>query len=133
VLVASPEPMAVQEAMWFHQRLMSADMPFVGFVVNRVHVGLPVTASRDEIARTLTDVPAVAALGMSGTSLRIAAESLIAAHADLEVLAAADRDTIGRLQAAGGADAALVEVPFLREDVHDVNRLVELGHYLVGA
>ena len=133
VLVASPEPMAVQEAMWFHQRLMSADMPFVGFVVNRVHVGLPVGASRDEVARTLADVPAIGALGMSGTSLRIAAESLIAAHADLEVLAAADRETIGRLQTAGGADAALVEVPFLREDVHDVNRLVELGHYLVGA
>jgi anion-transporting ArsA/GET3 family ATPase len=133
VLVASPEPMAVQEAMWFHQRLTTADMPFVGFVVNKVHVGRPVSMTRDDTARALADAPAVAALGLSGTTLRIAAESLLAAHADLEILAGADRETIGRLQSAGGSDAALVEVPFLREDVHDVQRLVELGRYLVGS
>jgi anion-transporting ArsA/GET3 family ATPase len=132
VLVASPEPMAVQEAMWFHQRLATADMPFVGFVVNRVHVGRPVQTTPAEAARALAEVPAVAALGLSGTSLRIAADALTGAHADFEVLAAADQETIGRLRSAGGPGAILVQVPFLREDVHDVERLVELGVYLTG-
>lgn len=132
VLVASPEPMAVQEAMWFHQRLATADMPFVGFVVNRVHVGRPVQTTPAEVARALTEVPAVAGLGLSGTSLRIAADALTGAHADFEVLAAADQETIGRLRSAGGPSAILVQVPFLREDVHDVERLVELGQHLVG-
>src|SRR5262245_25855443 len=35
VLVASPEPMAVREALAFHRRLAEAAMPFVGFVVNK--------------------------------------------------------------------------------------------------
>jgi hypothetical protein len=124
--------MAVQEAMWFHQRLATADMPFVGFVVNRVHVGRPVQTTPAEAARALAEVPAVAALGLSGTSLRIAADALTGAHADFEVLAAADQETIGRLRSAGGPGAILVQVPFLREDVHDVERLVELGVYLTG-
>lgn len=132
VLVASPEPMAVQEAMWFHQRLATADMPFVGFVVNRVHVGRPVATTAADTARALAEVPAVAALGLSGTSLRMAADALIGAHADFEILAGADQETIGRLRTAGGPDAVLVQVPFLREDVHDVERLVELGQHLVG-
>ena len=41
VLVASPEPMAVREALAFHARLAEAAMPFVGFVVNKVHVAAP--------------------------------------------------------------------------------------------
>src|SRR5678809_689049 len=44
VLVASPEPMAVHEALQFHERLVSAGMPFVGFVVNKVHPALPIPA-----------------------------------------------------------------------------------------
>ena len=44
VLVASPEPMAVREALVFHERLKAAAMPFVGFVVNKVH---PFAAGHD--------------------------------------------------------------------------------------
>jgi anion-transporting ArsA/GET3 family ATPase len=132
VLVASPEPMAVQEAMWFHQRLAQASMPFVGFVVNKVHEGMPQAIAPDAIAAALAAVPQVAAHVLSGTSLRNAAEALQAAHAELEVLAGADQETIARLRAAGGSDAALVQVPFLREDVHDVVRLADLGRFLVG-
>ena len=29
--------MAVREALFFHERLVGANMPFAGFVVNRVH------------------------------------------------------------------------------------------------
>lgn len=46
VLVASPEPMAVQEALYFHQRLVAARMPFVGFVVNKVHAARPIATAR---------------------------------------------------------------------------------------
>ena len=132
VLVASPEPMAVQEALWFHQRLTTADMPFVGFVLNRVHVGLPLSAARDDVARLAAEAPSVARLGLSGTSLRMAAEALLGAHADLEVLAGADQETVARVRDAGGPGAIVVQVPFLREDVHDVERLNDLGRYLVG-
>ena len=133
VLVASPEPMAVQEALFFHERLVKATMPFTGFVVNRVHPSRPVTADRAAVEKSLAQAPSVAALGFSGTSLRMAADALLAAHADLEVLATADQQSIARLAKADGPGAVLVQVPFLREDVHDVARLIDLGTYLVGA
>jgi anion-transporting ArsA/GET3 family ATPase len=132
VLVASPEVMAVQEALFFHERLVSSSMPFAGFVVNRVHTSRPAKVEPAEVARRLAALPEVAALGLSGTSLAIASEALVGAHREFEVLAAADHTAIARLRAAGGTGARLVQVPFLREDVHDVERLIDLGKYLVG-
>ncbi len=132
VLVASPEPMAVQEALYFHERLMKAKMPFVGFVVNRVHPSRPIAIDKAQVEKLLAATPSVAALGWSGTSLRMASDALSAAHADLEVVARADQESIARLRQADGPGAVLVQVPFLREDVHDVTRLIDLGRYLVG-
>jgi anion-transporting ArsA/GET3 family ATPase len=130
VLVASPEPMAMREALAFHQRLVGSAMPFVGFVVNKVHPARPVTWSIGELEAALARAPAVAALALSGTSLRMAAEALLAAHRDLEAKADADRAAVDRLRDAGGPGVIILEVPFLREDVHDLDRLAGLGRYL---
>jgi anion-transporting ArsA/GET3 family ATPase len=131
VLVASPEPMAVREALAFHERLLGAGMPFVGFVANKVHPSRPAAAAASALEAALAAHPAVAALGLSGTSHRIAAAALAAAHADLEILASADRDALERLRRAGGPESLLVEVPLLREDVHDIDRLVGLERHLL--
>lgn len=133
VLVASPEPMAVREALFFHERLVMAKMPFVGFVVNKIHPALPISADVNAIAAALAAEPAVAALGLSGTTRTIAAQALYTAHGELETLAEADRSAIGKLREAGGARAVLVEVPLLRDDVHDVDRLVGLERYLLAS
>jgi len=130
VLVASPEPMAVREALFFHDRLVGAQMPFVGFVINKVHPALPIRADVAAIATALGAHPGVAALGLSGTTRTIAAQALLAAHGELETLAEADRVAIGRLREAGGERALLVEVPLLRDEVHDITRLVGLEQYL---
>src|SRR5262249_28042627 len=53
VPVASPEPMAMREAMFFHERLVAAQMPFVGFVINKIHPALPITAQAPAIAAAL--------------------------------------------------------------------------------
>jgi anion-transporting ArsA/GET3 family ATPase len=135
VLVASPEPMAVREALAFHRRLVDAAMPFVGFVVNKVHASRPLPAGTTP--RTVEDAlaanPGVAGLGVTATTRAMAAQALLAAHAEIETLAAADRRAIADLQSAGGTRATLVEVPLLRDDVHDVSRLVALERYLLGA
>ncbi len=132
VLVASPEPMATAEALAFHQRLVSAAMPFVGFVVNKVHPDEPVPATDADLAALLAAVPAVAALGLSATSVRMAVEAMRASHTDIHARAVADQVAIGKLRQAGGDGAALALVPLLQEDVHDVTRLIGLGQYLVG-
>lgn len=130
VLVASPEPLATQEALYFHQRLVAAAMPMVGFVVNKVHPSRPSALDAGGVAQALAATPPVAALGLTATSLRIAAEAMHASHAELQIRAEADARAVARLRAAGGPDAALVTVPLRDEDVHDVERLLELGALL---
>ena len=132
VLVASPEHMAVREALFFHERLMHANMPFVGFVVNKVHPALPITAHEPAIAAALAAHPGVAALSLSGTTRTMAAHELFSAHGELETLAEADRMAVARMRDAGGPQALVIQVPLLRDDVHDVSRLVGLEHYLLG-
>ena len=130
VLVASPEAMAVREALFFHERLIAAQMPFVGFVVNKVHPSRPVATDLAAVVAALAAEPSIAALGISGTTRTMAAQALLAAHAEIEVLARADRTAIAALKAAGGTTSLLVEVPLLRDDVHDVDKLVGLEQYL---
>ena len=131
LLVASPEPMAVREALAFHERLVVAGMPFVGFVVNKVHTPRPVQTSVAQLESALAAQPQVASLGLSGTTRTMAAQALATAHSELETLAAADAAAIAKLRSAGGADATLVEVPLQKGDVHDVDRLVGLERYLL--
>ena len=131
VLVASPEPMAVREALFFHERLVDG--------VDAVHrlrrqqgaPALPIRADEPAIAAALAANPGVAALGVSGTTRTMAAQALFAAHGELETLAEADRAAISQLRGAGGAKSLLVEVPLMRDDVHDVTRLVGLEQYLL--
>jgi anion-transporting ArsA/GET3 family ATPase len=130
VLVASPEPMAVREALFFHERLVTAAMPFVGFVVNKVHPVLPIRADEPVVAAALAAHPGVAALNLSATTRTMAAKALFAAHGEIETRAEADAAAVAQLQSAGGARALLVRVPLLRDDVHDVSRLVALERYL---
>ena len=130
VLVASPEPMAVHEALAFHARLVSGGMPFVGFVVNKVHSSWPVDATPQQVEQALAANPAVAALNLSATTHTMTAQALLAAHTEVETLARADRAAIGRLQAVSG-ESLLVEVPLQRDDVHDVERLVALEQWLL--
>jgi anion-transporting ArsA/GET3 family ATPase len=131
VLVASPEPMAVHEALAFHERLLQAHMPFVGFVVNKVHPSRPVSVGAPQVETALADHAGVARLGLSRTTLGMAARALFAAHEELETLALADRSAVADLARAGGASSLMVEVPLQRDDVHDVERLVALERYLL--
>jgi len=131
VLVASPEPMAVREALAFYERLVTAGMPFVGFVVNKVHLSRPISGGVAQVEQALAHHPGVAALGISATTRTMASQALLAAHLELETLAIADRTAIGQLRAVGGSNTLLVEVPLQRDDVHDVERLVALEHWLL--
>ncbi len=132
VLVASPEPMAVREALFFHERLVEAKMPFIGFVINKIHPALPIRVDEPAIAAALAQHHGVAALNMSATTRTMAAQALFAAHGELETLAEADRTAVARMRDAGGANALVIQVPLLRDDVHDVSRLVGLEQYLLG-
>lgn len=133
VLVSSPEPMALREALFFHERLVASKMPLAGFVINRVHVHRPADATPANIERALLASPAVQQVNLSGTSIRIGAEALAAAHAEQELLATVDDQAVAKVRTAAGPTALVVRVPLAREDVHDVDRLIALGNVLTAA
>ena len=84
-------------------------------------------AARAHAGRQARRLLVVAALGLSGTSVRMAAEALLAAHGEQELLAEVERLALAAVHKAGGADALVVPVPLARGDVHDIGRLIELG------
>lgn len=114
VLVASPARTAVDEALYFHARLREAEMPFVAVVVNRVHADPSEAVARLRRRKgPAADVdPELARL-------------LHVAHEDLRRLARAERRTVMRLEQ--GSDEALLQVPELESDVHDLRGLAEIA------
>ncbi len=129
VIVTSPEPMAISEALFFHQRLEETDMPFGGFVVNKVHNDSPIQATKRELVLALGKVDCVSEMKLQETTLRITTETLVDSHQDLQKLADADKEAIERLVAAA-PEAIRSFVPFFSKDVHRVEGLAQLRDYL---
>ena len=127
VLVTAPEPSVVDEVLFFHQRLMTSNLPFSGFVVNRVHAEAPPPPEPDDLAGRLRAHPALASF--SADDIASAGAELLAAYGELGALAEADRLQILRLRQAA-ADQPVATVPFLGRDVHDVTTLALLARYI---
>jgi anion-transporting ArsA/GET3 family ATPase len=129
VLVTSPEPMSIQEVLFFSDRLAEQGMPRDAFVVNRVHRAPPLRA---------TEAEAGAALARQGVALGggDGARRVVAAFDDEARLAATDAARLGRLAEALAGMAprpVRVDVPALPYDVHDLRSLAEVAGVLVGA
>ena len=128
VVVAAPEPDALREASYFVERLSAERMPLAGLVVNRmrrtadVPGGAPLSAGRAEAcADALAGKPESDAGALALAALRV--------HA--EVAAAAEHDArMSQRFSAAHPDVAVVEVPALAADVHDLDGLREIGELL---
>jgi anion-transporting ArsA/GET3 family ATPase len=117
VVVTGPAPGAMDEARYFHGRLEESGMPFVAFVVNRVHVD-PGSGKAPEGARA-------PALG------RDLAEALLAIARDERHVARREKRIVARLAAETGEP--LVVVAEQDGDVHDLRGLKKLGEPLMRA
>jgi anion-transporting ArsA/GET3 family ATPase len=114
VLVASPARLALDEARYFQEKLREKGMPFVAFIVNRVH---------PDPGRT----PAGA-----GPEARLApelAEALLGVFREQQALARADRRRLGRLEV--DARTGVLRVPELESDVHDLRGLAQVADVLL--
>jgi anion-transporting ArsA/GET3 family ATPase len=117
VLVTSPAPDAVDEALFFRSRLAERNMPFAGVVANRMH--LPPGGDEAELPRTELDELLGSELGGK------VARNL----EDVRRLAARDAESIERLRGELGR-APIVQVPYLEDDVHDIGGLAEMDRHL---
>jgi anion-transporting ArsA/GET3 family ATPase len=120
LLVASPRRDTVAEASWFAERLRSSHLPVEALVVNRVHPRFGDGAGLPEADRERATTLAGTALG-----------SLYANLADFRTMAAGEEAHLEGL-AAAVAPAPVLRVPFLSDDVHDVDTLEQVAGHLFG-
>ena len=127
LLVTTPERAPIEEAVFFWRRLIEADLPFGGVIVNKMHSD----ELGDERHRASTLRRAAAAqLADAGIEPELAmrvADNFLAYQA----LARRDRENVGVLSRRLGPEPIL-EVPYLDHDVHDVTGLARLEPYLFG-
>jgi anion-transporting ArsA/GET3 family ATPase len=116
VLVTSPRRDALVEAAYFRHRLMDAGLPFAGVVANRVHRAGEATDPA-ELNRLL------------GEPL---ARKVVRTYEQERRLAEQDRENLARLRRRLGRKP-MIEVPHLRDDVHDLDGLRRMDEYLFAA
>jgi anion-transporting ArsA/GET3 family ATPase len=117
VLVAAPGPLALEEALYFHRRLVEKEMPFVCFVVNRVHAD-PGRESRSRRRGRAAVAPGLAA-------------RLVETFREQQVQARVERKALARLEVDTRSRPLLV--PELEQDVHDLRGLAAFSESVLGA
>lgn len=123
VVVSSPSPLSVDEALFFHEHLHAQSMPIAGVVMNRVTPDL--WPGRGD----LPGPEALArALGDRGEAAADLARRLALTLAEHQVLARADAREAERLF--GAVQAPRQAVPRLERDVHDLAGLAEMAAWL---
>jgi anion-transporting ArsA/GET3 family ATPase len=120
LIVASPEPAPVEEAIFFRHRLRDAGMPFGGLIVNRMRVLARTSPMIDEAALTVD----------FGGDRDLALRSL-RALGDLRALAHRDAASMQRLSVE--VDEHPLLVPQLDRDVHAIAGLVAVERFLFAA
>jgi anion-transporting ArsA/GET3 family ATPase len=120
LVVCGPQGEPIDEAVYFHGKLVEADLPFGGVIVNKVHYPAEGLRGEDD------DLPAALEerLGDADLASRVAEN-----FADYQALAERDARNIERLADELGTEA-VIRVPYLDEDVHDLGGLAEINRYL---
>ena len=120
LVVCGPQGEPVDEAVYFHRKLVEAKLPFGGVIVNKVHY--PTEELRGDGVEL--DEALAEKLGDEDLSRRVSEN-----FSDYQALAERDSGNIERL-ARELRTQAVIRVPYLDEDVHDLAGLAEINRYL---
>jgi len=120
LVVCGPQGEPIDEAVYFHRKLVEAKLPFGGVVVNKVHYPAErLRGDGDDPGAALA-----AKLGDEDLAQRVADN-----FADYQALAERDARNIEHL-AAELRTSSVIRIPYLDEDVHDLGGLAEINRYL---
>ncbi len=126
VLVTSPDPMAVGEAMFFLERLQTSGMNAEGLVVNRVRMADDVAPpSVDRVASLLADAKVEPSTDLAAAFTR--------AWRDASVWARRDAAEVSRARREMASIPRHIVVPAYENDVLDVSALERVANVLVPA
>ena len=120
LVVCGPQGEPIDEAVYFHRKLVEAKLPIGGVIVNKVHYATELgDAGGEDLRGSLAGL-----LDSEDLAQRVAEN-----FADYQALAARDAANIDHL-AAELRTSSVIRVPYLDEDVHDLAGLYELDRYL---
>src|SRR5262249_41685504 len=129
VIVTSPATLAIDEAIYFSERLAEQGMRRDAFVINQMH---PLIAEPSGTSAQL-ELEARAILPEGADAGRLIARMRRALD-DARASAVSDRIQADRLENLGSSKSTVyVEVPLLEHDVHDLRSLAVVASYLSGS
>ncbi len=120
LVVCGPQGEPIDEAVYFHRKLVEAKLPFGGVIVNKVHY------SAEDLGTSDDDLKAGLESRLGDTAL---AGRVGDNFADYQALAVRDQSNIERL-AREMRSQVVIRVPYLDEDVHDLAGLAQINRYL---
>ncbi|MGH2923501.1 MAG: ArsA family ATPase, partial [Solirubrobacterales bacterium] len=118
LIVCGPQGEPIEEAVYFHRKLVEAKLPVGGVIVNKVHYETEADLSGDGVREAL-EQPLGPAL----------AERVAANFADYQALAKRDAGNVEHLAGELRAEK-VIRIPYLDEDVHDLGGLLAIDRYL---
>jgi anion-transporting ArsA/GET3 family ATPase len=117
IVVCGPQGEPIEEAIFFQRKLLEAEMPVGGIIVNKVHYEID---GGEGVEKTLTNQ-----LGVdSDLAARVSAN-----FDNYRALASRDAENISRLSRDLNAQT-VIRVPYFDEDVHDLGGLLKIDGYL---
>ena len=128
VLVAAPRRDSVGEAGYFADRLAEAHQPVAALVVNRLHPAFD--GSETWLATDPTPAVPMQDEELGPTEAQAALAGLRENLAELRSLGERERSFLDALE--GKVDGVVVLVPYLEDDVHDLDGLSVVAGHLMG-
>ena len=136
VLVTSPNPLTVDEAIYFFQKLKEYSLPFGGFVVNRFHVdALERRGAKTEWKgikkdpERIVEALGLATGGKNGVRPELA-EKIVKNLEAFQALAEMDAEQVERLRAECAGRHFWRTIPAFDLDVHDLDGLGRVNEFL---
>jgi anion-transporting ArsA/GET3 family ATPase len=118
LIVCGPQGEPIEEAVYFHRKLVEAKLPVGGVIVNKVHYETEADLVGEGVEAELRDL-------FDGDL----AERVATNFADYQELAQRDARNVDHL--ARELDAKrVIRIPYMDEDIHDLEGLLKIDRYL---
>ena len=118
LIVCGPQGEPIEEAVYFHRKLVEAKLPVGGVIVNKVHYESEEDLSEGRVTDELES--------LVGREL---AERVAANFSDYQALAKRDAQNVEHLARELRAEK-VIRVPYRDEDVHDIGGLLSIDRFL---
>jgi TRC40/GET3/ArsA family transport-energizing ATPase len=138
LLVTSPEDLTIEEAIYFHDKLIEYEMPFCGLIINKVYLDLSADGGAMQSWENEKNVRAAArrigaALATNARekkAMEAVAVSLAENLENFRGLAEIDAQNVRSLTESIEPGTIVRSVPFFDTDVHDIGGLMRINKYL---